>query len=83
MVRFLPSKSLYQRPADQDNKTLLMSNKCALRTLQGSFQKLFQQNDPQEVPQEILRWPGGTKKTENIIASTHPNVLNSLYLIRI
>lgn len=37
MVLFLLSKALYPGPADCDNKSSLMSNKCAVYMLRESF----------------------------------------------
>lgn len=50
MVLFLLSKALYSGPADCDNKSSLMSNKCAVRMLQYwtflTFQKIISTECP-------------------------------------
>lgn len=81
-------KGLYPGPTDSNNKSLLMSNKCVVSVLQeGFFFKiskniLFQQEDPQEVLQELWRWPGGKRiRKKNQIVSKRTNLSHSLYLI--
>lgn len=59
MVLFLLSKALYSGPADCDNKSSLMSNKCAVRMLQYwtflTFQKIISTECPPASPTRDLK----------------------------